>query len=90
MGESALDQATQGATYLRKLLADLGFKATYSASVVDVTTAACFLLHQLTVELATLKTYPEVDRQLSASPAQSSSEKPYKSHSSSFTENFRL
>ena len=37
-------------------------EATYSASVVDLATEACFVLHQLTVELATLKTYPEVDR----------------------------
>ena len=56
---------------------------------MDLATVACFLLHQLTVELATLKTYPEVDRRLSASPAQSASKKPYKSHLSSFTENFR-
>lgn len=51
-------------------------RAMYSASVDDKATMGCLLEHQLTGPPLSMKMKPEVDFQLSLSPAQSKSEYP--------------
>ena len=51
-------------------------KATYSASVEDLATVFCFRLDQLTSEFPMKNVYPDVERRVSMSPAQSESEYP--------------
>ena len=51
-------------------------KDTYSASVDDFATVACFLLDQLTVQLPIWKTHSDVEQRELMSPAQSASAKP--------------
>ena len=60
----------------------------YFAPVEDFAIVGCFLLYQLTVQLPILKTYPEVDLRVSASPAQSASLYPISAGLLSSTENF--
>jgi hypothetical protein len=51
-------------------------QAIYSASVLEVATTLCFVdFHEIAL-LYSKKTYPEVDFQVSRSPAQSESENP--------------